>query len=157
MRIIEVFHDDQFHPYQYSRSAHLFPDCPLWMSSLYIAFCGQTKHVLLLSVCLAPTALTSWSYPRTWVSSPSQRQCLAGMDGTVIVGHHLLPDRLTAQRCHDFLEIIPLRLRKCEPLAVRQTLLFQHVGASAHYIWQWFNATGYKRTHWRNICCHFVG
>jgi hypothetical protein len=69
------------------------------------------------------------------------------MLGNIVVGHHLLPDRVIAQRYRDFLEIIPLRLREDVPQAVRQNLRFPHGGALAHYVWQWLNAKGYKRTH----------
>jgi hypothetical protein len=39
-RVLEVLNDDQLHPYDYSRSAHLFPDNrPLWMQ-----FCEWLRH-----------------------------------------------------------------------------------------------------------------
>lgn len=82
----EVLHDDQWHAHHHSRSVQLFPDgCPLWMQfcercDINTTFCGQTKCVLLVTVCSkssAPsgTEQSSW-YPRTWLSSSPQLQCL---------------------------------------------------------------------------------
>jgi hypothetical protein len=60
------------------------------------------------------------------------------------VGPYLLPDRLTAQRYRDFLETVLPGLLEDVPLAVRQSLWFQHDGAPAHCgedVRQWLNAT----------------
>jgi hypothetical protein len=57
----------------------------------------------------------------------------AGIIGNIVMGPYLLPDRLTAQRHHDFLETVLPGLLEDVPLAVRQRLWFQHDGAPAHY------------------------
>jgi hypothetical protein len=56
----------------------------------------------------------------------------AGIVGDVVMGAHLLPDGLTTQRYLDFLETALPGLHEDVPLAVRQMLWFQHVGAPAH-------------------------
>jgi hypothetical protein len=67
-----ILHDDQVHPYQYSRSA-CFQTIVLWawnftnvcgintlrMSSFHTTICGQTKQVLRLTVCSTSTTVTS--------------------------------------------------------------------------------------------------
>jgi hypothetical protein len=68
----------------------------------------------------------------------------AGIVGVTVVGPYLLPDRLTAQRYHGFLETVLPGLLEDVPLAVRQRLWFQHDRAPAHYgenARQWLNAT----------------
>jgi hypothetical protein len=94
-RVLEILHDDQLHPYHYSRSTHLFPDIVLYgsnfancydintlrMSSFYTTFCGQMKRVLRVRACSMSTTVTSGHgiilmLYRTWVSTPLQRQRL---------------------------------------------------------------------------------
>jgi hypothetical protein len=68
---------------------------------------------------------------------------LAGIVGDIVVGPYLLPDTLT-QRYRDFLETVLPGLLEDVPLAVRQSLWFQHDQAPAHYgkdVRQWLNAT----------------
>jgi hypothetical protein len=68
----------------------------------------------------------------------------AGIVGDNVVGPYLLPDRLTAQQYSDILETVLPGLLEDVPLAVRQSLWFQHDGAPAHYeedVRQWLNAT----------------
>jgi hypothetical protein len=45
----------------------------------------------------------------------------------------LLPDRLSAQQYHDFLETVILGLLEGVPLSVRQRLWFQHNGTPLYY------------------------
>jgi hypothetical protein len=64
--------------------------------------------------------------------------------GDVIIGPYLLPDRLSAQRCRDFLDTVLPGLLEVVPLAVRKSLWFQHDRAPVHYekdVRQWLNAT----------------
>jgi hypothetical protein len=49
------------------------------------------------------------------------------------MGIYLQPDRLTAQQCCDFLEVVLLGLLGGISLTVRQRLWFHHDGAPLHY------------------------
>jgi hypothetical protein len=71
-RVIEVLHDDQLHPYNFLRSALLFPgDRPIQLlfceclqqhnadKPFLLTPCGEMKHVLRVRVCSSFTAATS--------------------------------------------------------------------------------------------------
>jgi hypothetical protein len=134
-----VLHDDQLHPYHYSRSAHLFLEHrPLFMQFLEwlrhertadMTFCGQTKRVLSVAACSTSTS-------HLWAPDNSHAICECGYQISVwtvtardiVVGPYLLPGRLTAQRYYCFLETVLPGL-----LAVRQCLRFQLDGASEYY------------------------
>jgi hypothetical protein len=97
----------------------------------FTTFCGQTKRVLrevvfnvLNSHLWArnnPHAIRERGYQVRFSVSVS-----AGIVGNIVVGPYLLPDRLTAQRYHDFLETVLPGLLEDVPLAVRKSLWFQH-------------------------------
>jgi hypothetical protein len=57
----------------------------------------------------------------------------AGIIRAIVMGSYLLPDRLAAQQYCDFIETVLLGLPEDVSLAVRQSLWFQHNGASTHY------------------------
>lgn len=98
---------------------------------LYLKFCGQAKHILLLSVCLQYTTVSTWlgiilvlTVNMCIQSTSSSVRSWAWMFVNIILGHHLPHDRLTAQGCRDFTDIIPLRLCEVVPLAVKPNLRF---------------------------------
>jgi hypothetical protein len=69
-RVLELRHDDQLHQYHYARKENLLSDYrPVWMnfvnvygvntllmSSFYVVFYGQAKHILSLRVSLGSTS-----------------------------------------------------------------------------------------------------
>jgi hypothetical protein len=64
----------------------------------------------------------------------------AGFIRDIVMGPYLLPERLTAQWYHDFLETVLLELLQDVPLAMRQRLWFLHETTPVHYgedDWQW--------------------
>jgi hypothetical protein len=99
------------------------------MNFFYITVCGQMTHVLRVRVCSTFTTVTSG---HRIILIPSVN---------IAVNHHLLLDRLEAQRYCDFLETIPPRPLEDVPLAVRQRLWFQNDRAPAYY-WEDIQAGG---------------
>jgi hypothetical protein len=101
---LQVLHDDQLHPYHYSRSAHLFlVDRPVFMQFLEwlrhertadMTFCEQTKRVLSVAVCSTSTS-------HFWTPDNSHAICDYGYQISVwtvtardiVVGPYMLPDR----------------------------------------------------------------
>jgi hypothetical protein len=158
--VLEVFHDDQLHPYHCSRRAHLFSDDhPLLMqfcewlhqhaanelflhNILWTDEACFTREGLFNVHVLArnnPHAVSERGYQVRFSLS-----VWAGIVGIIVVGPYLLPDKLTAQRYRDILETVLPGLFEDVPLAVRQRTWFQQDGAPAHYGEngrQWLNAT----------------
>jgi hypothetical protein len=152
-RVLEVLHDDQMHPYHYSRSAHLFPDDrPLRMQ-----YCAWLRHqhaadefflhniLWTDEACFTREGVFNVHNSHLWARDNPHAirergyqvrfsvSVWADIVGDVVVGPYLLPDRLTAQRYRDFLEtVLPELLEDVRP-ALRQMLWFQHDRAPAHY------------------------
>jgi hypothetical protein len=148
-----------FHPYR-SRGAHICfqtnvlygdefangYDIDALRISSYLTFCGQTQHVLSVRVC---STFISHLWARNNPRDIHQRgyrvrfgfSFWAGIVRDIVVGSHLLLDRLTVQQCRGFMETILPGLLEDVHLAVRQRLWFHHYRAPVHYIWHWFNAT----------------
>jgi hypothetical protein len=131
-------------------------DCPLW-----IQFCEWLWHqhavaelflhnVLwldkrVLCVLVCPTVASG---PRTHIICEclykfSFVRCGLVLSGGIVLGPSLLPDMLTAQRCHNPLDTVLLVQAEAVPLAVRLSLGLQHDGALAYNaedVWQQVNA-----------------
>jgi hypothetical protein len=75
--------------------------------------------------------------PRAVVQSRHQQQfsinVWAGIIGDVLVGPHVLPQRLTGNSYQNFLENDLLTLLEDLPLAIRACMWFMHDGAPPHF------------------------
>jgi hypothetical protein len=112
-RVFRVLHDDQWHPYHFSRSAYLFPDdYPLWTQ-----FCKwlwhqrTTDRTFLCNIlwtdeaCLICEGLFNAHSLHLWTRDrpdaifehPLQRRCLGWNIRGHVIRPYLLPDRLSAQ------------------------------------------------------------
>jgi hypothetical protein len=111
----------------------------LRMNSSYTTFCGQMKRVLCERVCSAATTvtfghgITLMLSKNVGIKSASASVFGLATSGTSSWAPICSPDRLTAQRCCDFLGSVLPGLLEYVPLAMRQMLWFQHDEAPAHY------------------------
>jgi hypothetical protein len=134
-------------PHHCSRSAHLFPhDRPygcnsadgydintLRISSLYVKFCGQTKHFWNVRVCSTSTRVTSEDgrhNPNAIRERGYQVRFKVSVWSAIVrdifVGPSLLPVRFTAQQCRGSWETVLSGLPENVPLASGQRLWFLH-------------------------------
>jgi hypothetical protein len=95
----------------------------LRMSYFYTTLCGQVKDVLHMWMCSLSTTFTSgWNNPHAIRKRGYEVRfsfsTWAGIDGDTATGPYLLPDRLIAQRHHDFLGTVLSGMLEDVPLAV---------------------------------------
>jgi hypothetical protein len=130
LRFLEVFRENQLHPYQNTWSAHTFPYIYMEFSSKYIQmpqtsscytlFWRRTKSVCLVGFCSTSTTVTCEHqvkfvlFVNMFIMSSSLSRVWVGIVSDVILSPHMPTDGLTAQE-YCFLETLPSELLGCSP------------------------------------------
>jgi hypothetical protein len=134
---------DQLHSHHKFHTAHLFPNrCPLWMQACEWLRHKKSANELFLNkiihrhkVCFTHEVVFNIYNSHIWIwDNPQAKEhkhqdrfsvdTWVGIIKDTIVGHYLLPDRLTDQ-CYYFLETMLLGcLKVC--LSVRKQFYFNH-------------------------------
>jgi len=96
--VLEVFRENQLHPYQNSRSAHTFP--------CFVRFCSTSTTVT------CEHQVTFMLFVNMYIMSSSVSRVLVGIVRDIILSFHMPPDGLTAQE-YCFLETLPSEFLGC--------------------------------------------
>jgi hypothetical protein len=87
------------------------------IDSFYITFCGQTKHVLSVSVATSTGDTSGHGITLMLTANVGIKSASTSAFG--LESSRILPDRLTAQLYRDFQESVPPGLLKVVAIAVR--------------------------------------